>query len=122
MLYNISNHPSTAWDESQLAAARQLSGGVIDLTFPVVLPQLTSDDVNELAQGYAESVSMLIDPKVDVVHVMGEMTFCYALVHELQKLGIRCFASTTTRQVSYNDQGEKVSLFHFVTFREYTAY
>lgn len=121
MVYNISNHPSAGWDEAQLAAARQLAGDVIDIAFPAVPPCASSDEVKTLAQSCFSQLAASIDPCVDVAHVMGEMTFCYVLVHELQQLGVRCFASTTSRQVSYNAQGEKVSQFHFVTFREYPA-
>ncbi len=119
MLYNISNHPCADWDTAQMTAALELAGEIIDVEFPSVSPCAASIEIKELAQSYASKLAVDMVPGVDVAHVMGEMTFCYALVRALQQLGVRCFASTTTRQVSYNALGQKVSQFHFVMFREY---
>jgi hypothetical protein len=56
--------------------------------------------------------------KPDAVHIMGEMTFTFALVNLLKEVGIKCIASTTKRNVEEID-GKHVSTFQFVQFREY---
>ena len=53
------------------------------------------------------------------VHLMGEMTFVYALLQKLKEVGIRAIASTTQRQTKDFGNGQKESLFKFVQFRSY---
>jgi len=55
------------------------------------------------------------------VHIMGELTFCFAMVARLQKAGVTCLASTTRRETVENGDGSKTSRFEFVRFREYTT-
>ena len=52
------------------------------------------------------------------VHIMGEMTFTFAMVNALHKKGITCIASTTER-ISSEENGVKTSEFKFVQFRKY---
>ena len=119
MFINLTNHPSSGWSEEQLKAALQY-GEIVDISFPIIEPDFTSEDVNELADITIEGI-LSVDNS-PVVHVMGEMTFTYAIVSRLQALGITCVASTTERLVKMMPDGKKVSEFKFVKFREYKYY
>ena len=56
------------------------------------------------------------------VHIMGEFTFCFALIQKLQKQNIKCVASTTERNVRFLSTGERVVDFNFIQFRAYNLY
>ena len=116
MFINLSNHPSKGWDEDQLAAARQY-GKIVDIHFPNIEPSFTSSMVNSLADITVETITAF--GKGITVHIMGEMTFTYALVSRLKALGITCLASTTERNTAIMPDGKKVSEFKFIQFREY---
>lgn len=105
MFINLTNHPSSGWSEEQLKAAQRY-GEVVDISFPNIEPFFTSEDINELADEMVESIKLL--DSHPMVHVMGEMTFTYAVVSRLKAIGITCVASTTERLE-----------FKFVQFREY---
>lgn len=115
MFINLSNHPSIGWSKEQLEAAQQY-GEIVDLSFPNVEPSFTTKDVNELADVIVEGIKDL--DATPVVHVMGEMTFTYAVVTRLKALDITCVASTTERIVQ-EENGKRISEFKFVQFREY---
>lgn len=115
MFINLSNHPSIGWSKEQLEAAQQY-GEIVDLSFPNVEPSFTTKNVNELADVIVEGIKDL--DATPVVHVMGEMTFIYAIVTRLKALDITCVASTTERIVQ-EENGKRISEFKFVQFREY---
>ncbi len=118
MFYNISNHPSKYWPSHQLSLAKQMAGEVVDIPFPEVSPHDGATDTYLNAQQFAqEIINRLADG--DVVHIMGEHTFMFSLVSFLLEHGVRCVASTTIREVEYTENGEKISHFHFVAFRNY---
>ena len=100
MLLNLSNHPSTSWSMKQRTAAERLYGTVEDLPFPPIDPEWASEEVAKLADEYAtECLEKLSKDSVNednAVHIMGELTFCNALVNRLKEKGITCLASTTT--------------------------
>lgn len=117
MFINLTNHPSEKWGEEQLEAAHRY-GEIVDLSFPIIEPTFTKDDIMFLVN---ESIEAIKGFKEDdtVVHVMGEMTFTHNLVNALKELGIICLASTTERKTSMTPDGKKISEFQFVQFREY---
>jgi hypothetical protein len=117
MFINFTNHPSENWSEKQLTAARRY-GEIVDLSFPIIEPTFTKEDILLLVK---ESSDVILGIKDDdtVVHVMGEMTFTYNLVNALKELGITCLASTTERNTVMTPDGKKISEFKFVQFREY---
>ncbi|HHH49520.1 MAG TPA: CRISPR-associated protein [Saprospiraceae bacterium] len=115
MLLNLSNHPSTKWTNEQRKAAIQQYGSIEDMPFPQIPPEATSDDVRILAEEYYIKIRQL-DPTA--VHLMGEMTFTFALVTKLKAIGINCIASTTNRFVQEKD-GKKIVQFQFIQFRDY---
>ena len=124
MLLNLSNHPSAQWAEGQKKTALDLFGRVADIPFPAIDPDADDDVIKNLAMEYASlCLKTLAEQKqedeTDAIHIMGELTFCFALVSLLQKGGITCIASTTRRIAQENKKGKKVSVFNFVKFRPY---
>ena len=117
MFINLSNHPSAIWSTEQLEAAREF-GIVRDLSFPVVSPHMSEEEVSALADVFVERV-MDISPEPCIVHVMGEQTFSYAIIGRLLSRCYTCVASTTERIVEVLPDGSKVSKFCFVRFRKY---
>lgn len=116
MFINLTNHPSSGWSEEQLKTAQEY-GEIVDFSFPNIEPFFTSQDIKELADITIEGIMSLDNHPV--VHIMGEMTFTYAVVSRLKAQGIICVASTTERLVKMMPDGKKVSEFKFVQFREY---
>lgn len=113
---NLTNHPSSGWSDEQLKAAQRY-GEIVDFSFPVIEPDFSSKEIGELADVVVESIKGMDNNPV--VHVMGEMTFTYAVVSRLKSHGITCVASTTERLVKMMPEGKKISEFKFVQFREY---
>ena len=113
---NLSNHPSEGWSEEQLAAAHKY-GEIVDIHFPNIEPSFTSSMVNNLADDTVSTITAL--GKDIVVHIMGEMTFTFAVVSRLKAMNIKCVASTTERNTVITPDGKKISEFKFVQFREY---
>lgn len=118
MFINLTNHPSSGWSEEQLKAAQQY-GEVIDIPFPLVDEQATEAEIKRLADEYVSIIKSKGKVQDLTVHIMGEQTFCYALISKLQKEGICCVASCTEHDNFINEQGQKVSTFQFARFREY---
>ena len=123
MLINLSNHPSKLWPDKQYQMARASFGRLTDVTFPVIDPQASTNEIQQLANETALYIASLFgelkkDDEQNAVHVMGELTFCYHFVNIMRNMGIRCVASTTERNVNQNDT-YKVSRFVFVKFRDY---
>ena len=118
MLLNFSNHPFSLWEERQVEAARQY-GEIVDMTFPSIDPDASSETIRELADSYVNDILQIAKDRDVTVHVMGEMTFMFSVVMLLKEKGIRCVASTTERIVTENADGSKTSEFSFVGFREY---
>lgn len=113
---NFSNHPSNGWLKEQLIAAKDY-GEIVDMDFPNINPEFTSKMICNLAD---EAVNTITSYGKDItVHIMGEMTFTYAVVSRLKAMNIKCVASTTERNTIITPDGKKVSEFKFVQFREY---
>lgn len=120
MLINLTNHPSSLWDERQLKAA-ELFGKCIDVPFPVIDPNAGREEIEALADRYMEQIIELAKEKdtKTTVHLMGEMTFLYSLVNKLRDRGIKTVASTTERISIDLGNGTKKTEFTFVRFRDY---
>jgi CRISPR-associated protein Csx16 len=123
MLINLSNHPKLNWDKKQLKKALEKYGSVIDMEFPDINPLATKKNVLNQVSVYSKmieatfsNINNSIHP--NAVHLQGEFTFVYNLVHRLKKNGIKCIASTSKRDVT-EENGKKVIRFKFVQFREY---
>lgn len=133
MLINLSNHLLSKWDKLQREAAENTFGEIVDLPFPQVKPQDSLKSVTELVAQYTAKCAELIgeqhnqdlqskqgsDQPRNAIHVMGEYTFTYQFVKEMERRGILCVASTTERRVVDSPDGSKTTYFDFVQFRPY---
>lgn len=119
MIINISNHPSDTWDNLQKEAGSKY-GEIIDIEFPIMSAQLDEEEVEKLANDYADKVTKYYP---EAVMIQGEYTFTYRLVNKLKKSGIACISACSERMatVEENPDGscKKTSVFRFVKFREY---
>ena len=118
MFINISNHNSTHWGNTQLAAAKAW-GGIVDVDFPSIGTESDASAVSALAEQYSTVIRSRFSPDTDAVHIMGEMTFTYALVRRLRQVGFTCLASTTQRLKQQLPDGSFISEFQFHSFRHY---
>ena len=120
MLVNLSNHPSSKWNEDQLKAA-ELYGGVVDMPFPVVDPMGDSAYFDSLVDEYESKIGRMTD--VAAVMVQGEFVLTYRLVNRLKKHGITCVSAETRRNTVESVDGDgnlvKTSVFKFEKFMEY---
>lgn len=119
--YNLTNHPSAKWSDEQKASALLMVGGdgeIVDIPFPNIPPEATGREVRKTAFDYL--VKYFDDADTEsVVLVQGEMVFTFNMVNLLQTERIRCVAATTERKVEERPNGEKVTVFKFVRFRNY---
>lgn len=118
LLINLSNHPSAGWGARQREAA-EMYGEIEDMDFPAIPPVAGEREITDLAEEYVARIEERAETRDVTVHIMGEMTFCYAVITRLQPLGIPCIASTTRRQVTETADGVKEVRFDFETFRKY---
>ena len=118
LLINLSNHPSNKWDEAQLEAAKQY-GKILDISFPVIDPEADEAAVEMLATSYVDIIAKAAENKKTTVHLMGELTFCFALLNRLKELKYTCIASCSARNVVDLPDGRKQVDFSFVRFRIY---
>lgn len=116
---NLSNHPSSQWSETQLAAARKI-GKITDIQFPAIDPDDSPEKIRKTAEGIFKFLRALGKP---VVMVQGEFTLTYQLVRMLQDAGIRAVVSCSRRvsEEYVDEKGAtvKVSSFRFEGFRDY---
>lgn len=121
MLINLSNHPSANWPEEQKLKALELYQEIVDIPFPEVDPNGEEEYIENLAGEYLNKILEIKNRTSEtvVVHLMGELTFSFALLVKLKANGVRCVASTTQRVVMDEGNGRVTKLFRFVRFREY---
>lgn len=115
---NLSNHPSASWSPEQRRAAEEY-GEIVDMSFPSISPGADRESIMELTEDFLNGILELSSSADVAVHIMGEMTFTYALVERLKSMGIVCVASTTERLAVENPDGSKTVSFDFVRFRQY---
>lgn len=118
VLINLSNHPYAAWGEDQRKAA-EAYGACEDMPFPQIAPELTERELAMIVDSYASAVLERAKTASVTVHVMGEMTFCFALIQRLKVDGISCIASCTSRNVVELDDHTRQTTFTFGGFRRY---
>ena len=123
MLLNLSNHLVEKWSREQREAGEREFGKIIDLPFPHLDPSASLEAIRESVQQYVLKCSDKIAgdtmKEATAIHLMGEFTFTYQLLKEMEKRGILCVASTTERIVTDNPDGSKTTVFKFVQFRPY---
>ena len=116
---NLSNHPSCFWGSEQRQAAESI-GRIVDVAFPAVQANASSETVREMAVAVCAELEVYSCP---VVMVQGEFTLTYHIVNILKEKGIRAVASCSTREAEETLQPDgssvKHSIFRFVQFRDY---
>ena len=80
---------------------------------------LSAEEIQDLAERYAEKILSLAEGNRVTIHVMGEMTLTYLVVTLLKEKGIECIASTSERYSEEIAIGRKITEFKFVRFRKY---
>jgi len=118
LLLNLSNHPYAVWSERQQQAASAY-GEVVDIPFPEIPEDIDEDGIEQMANKYIDSIILQSSNRPCNIHIMGEMTFTYAMVNRLKSLGYTCIASTSKRIVEDRPDGTKNVRFEFCRFREY---
>lgn len=119
MLINLTNHPYSQWCEKQCKAAL-IYGETIDMSFPEVDETADEQYISVLADEYMQKILAISEDKSITVHLMGELTFTFALLKRLQEHGIPCLASTSKRIVREEVAGRKGEvIFQFERFRNY---
>lgn len=111
---NFTNHKSYFWCEKQIEEAEKY-GTIIDVSFPVVDPFCSSQEINEIGEEY---YSKIMEFCPAAVLCQGEFTLAVNVIRRLKEGGIKVVAACSERNVSENN-GTKVSVFEFVQFREY---
>lgn len=119
MLINLTNHPLSRWSDKQKAAA-EVYGEIVDLPFPIIDETGDETYIKSLVEDYFQRIIKLSEGKSVFVHLMGEMTFTFALVALLLRHNIICLSSTTKRIVQTDESGAKKEVvFQFERFRRF---
>jgi len=124
---NLSNHPSDKWSQEQRDAfytlatkdyPKDVEFQIVDIPFPLVKPDLSVLDVKLLA---TEILKKLTDYNYNYKFIMiqGEFSLTFMLVYELLQLGKVPVVATTERIITEEKDGQKISVFKFVRFRQY---
>lgn len=119
MFINLSNHPSNGWSKAQIEEAIKY-GNIKDIDFPIVPPQATSKEIDNLVTQYFE---LVVKQNPKAVMLQGEFTFSFRLIVKLKQIGIKVVAACSDRVThEYVDEAgvtRKNSEFRFIQFREY---
>jgi hypothetical protein len=119
LLINLSNHPYETWGDKQKNAAMKY-GKAINMEFPMVDANDDETYIETLADDFFQRIIEYTEKYQLTVHLMGELTFTFALLKQLQEYGISCIASTSKRIVKEEVPGKKEEvIFEFERFREY---
>jgi len=119
MFINLSNHPFATWSPPPPFDGGGKRGPWGETLFPNIDPGLSKFAVEKMATSYVKKILEHYPTENLTVHIMGEQTFSYHVVKQLQKAGVRCIASTTERIVEETEDHRKLVQFSFVQFREY---
>lgn len=116
---NHTNHASANWCAEQLAAAESY-GKIIDIPFPEVPPEFSTEEVGEIV---SDNLQKILELAPAAVLCQGEFSYTVAMVELLKAHNIPVLAATSQRVVSEiaNPDGStrRVSIFKFVRFRNY---
>ena len=89
------------------------------MPFPQISPLATSEDVVALAKKYQQEIVSTYPKETTIIHLMGELTFTFALVQLLHDAHFTVVCSTTKRLVLAENEDIKTAKFQFQTFRQY---
>ena len=115
---NLSNHPSDKQSDNQLAAAREY-GEILDLPFPNVLPEATTEEIKKLAEPI---IRQILEEKPAAVMCQGEFSLSVYVISQLMQKGILVLTSCSARDVietKVDGEYKKTATFRFVQFRPY---
>lgn len=117
MFVNVSNIPLSDWQDAQLDEAK-LYGRLYEFRMPEVDAEASTSVVTDLARVLADRIAKVVwenDEKKNAVMVLGEPSFSFALIRELQirRLTVVC---PTYRIELYDDED---LIENFVRFRNY---
>ncbi|MBE7038340.1 MAG: hypothetical protein E7404_05520 [Ruminococcaceae bacterium] len=117
MFVNFSNHPSEKWEEKQINKALEF-GKITDIPFPDVSPEMSEDEIDDIAKDIVEKIVSL-NPKA--VMCQGEYTLSFNVSLRLLKKGINVVCACSERCTIETQSGKnnmRNSLFSFVKFRK----
>ena len=82
MFINLTNHPSSEWSEEQLNAARQYSDHIMDLKFPNIEPEFSTDMVRKYAEVIVGIITMVLQNALSTIIgiymiIVGLQKVCY---------------------------------------------
>ena len=115
---NFSNHPSANWSHAQISAATSY-GDIVDIPFPTVPAEISSDEISAIADAYAARI-LGMDPSA--VMCQGEFTLAFAVAAKLAAQNVTVLAACSKRKVTEtatSDATQKLAVYEFVQFREY---
>lgn len=93
---------------------------IIDLPFPSVDPTASFETVHGLAMQLCSQIEEQFGVANDpTLHISGEYTLTYEIVHMMESRGIPCVTATTRRVVLEQPDGLRNYKFEFVAFRRY---
>lgn len=117
---NHTNHPAEKWQDNQRLAAEKY-GRIVDLAFPIVPSEESSQQVQERALKMAEKI-VAMEPAA--VLCQGEFSYTFTLVDALLKQGIKVLTACSERVVRewVDEEGHqhRDAVFQFHQFREFT--
>lgn len=120
LFLNFTNHPFENWSDEQKKAAQEIGGEIKDLPFPAISPQLSADQIKELANSYVEKI---VKMSPSCVLCQGESVFSSLMAFSLTEKNIRTVSAVSERKVlEYQDENGrtvKKSIFEFCGFRDY---
>ena len=115
---NFSNHPYAQWPQTQKDAAA-VYGKAMDVPFPAVPADASSDYVKGLADNYVARISGM---NPSAVMCQGEFTLAFAVVHGLMSQGVTVLAACSERkatEVVKSGTTQKHAIYEFIQFRNY---
>lgn len=117
--FNISNHPSSRWGETQKSAT---GAAIVDVAFPQVPPEMGEAEVAAMAVATVNAI-IPAPQDGDVAMVSGEFVATCEIVRAMQRRGVRCVVATTRREtvetVSSDGKAIKTAVFTFVKWRAF---
>lgn len=125
MFINYTNHNSSGWGEKQKAEAEKY-GEIVNFDFPNVSPELTEEELYQLANAECKKILALLDEKQarenSAVLCQGECALNFLIVKFLLSEKIKVVTAVTERnveEVTHGEVVEKRSKFVFQKFRFY---
>lgn len=117
--YNISNHPSSKWDEKQLEAANEF-GEIIDIRMPHIPADRDIYYVLNVASAVVKEVVKYAQKNEVVAMVTAESTLEYAIITGLHQCNIKCVAPVYgNAHEGVDKQGKTIRILDFYCFRPY---